>query len=116
MGCNRIRARKGYGFREVLSGEILAARSLLVSSQAELSDLLGEALVGLEGIPVKGVISDGQLAVRQTVAQVLPGVPHQLCQFHYLREAGRPIWEADRHAEEDLRKRVRGIRAIERQV
>ncbi|HYQ91851.1 MAG TPA: ISNCY family transposase, partial [Candidatus Competibacteraceae bacterium] len=101
--------------REVLSGEILAARSLLVSSQAELSDLLREALVGLEGIPVKGVISDGQLAVRQAVAQVLPGIPHQLCQFHYLREAGRPIWEADRHAEKALRKRVRGIRTIERQ-
>src|SRR5512143_2347482 len=67
--------------REVLSGEMLAARSLLVSSQAELSDLLREAWVGLEGIPVKGVISDGQLAVRQAVAQVLPGVPHQLCSF-----------------------------------
>jgi hypothetical protein len=63
--------------RDVWSGEILAARSLLVSSQAELSGLLREAVVGLEGIPVKGVISDGQLAVRQAVAQVLPGVPHQ---------------------------------------
>ena len=102
--------------REVLSGEILLARSLLVSGQAELSGLLREALVGLEGVPVKGVISDGQLAVRQAVATVLPGVPHQLCQFHYLREAGRPIWEADRHAQKELRKRVRGVRAIERQV
>jgi hypothetical protein len=63
--------------RDVWSGEILAARSLLVSSQAELSGLLREAVVGLEGIPVKGVISDGQLAVRQAVAQVLPEVPHQ---------------------------------------
>ena len=102
--------------REVLSGEILLVRSLLVSGQEELSGLLREALVGLEGVPVKGVISDGQLAVRQAVAQVLPGVPHQLCQFHYLREAGRPIWEADRHAQKELRKRVRGIRALERQV
>lgn len=46
--------------REVLSGEILAARSLLVSGQEDLSSLLREALVGLEGVPVKGVISDGQ--------------------------------------------------------
>jgi predicted methyltransferase MtxX (methanogen marker protein 4) len=100
----------------VLSGEILIARSLLASGQEELSGLLREALVGLEGLPVKGVISDGQLAVRQAVAQVLPGVPHQLCQFHYLREAGRPMWEADRHAQKELRKRVRGVRVIERQV
>ena len=102
--------------REVLSGEILLARSLLVSGREELSGLLREALVGLEEIPIKGVISDGQPAVRQAVATNLPGVPHQLCQFHYLREAGRPIWEADRHAQKELRKRVRGIRAIEHQV
>jgi hypothetical protein len=73
-------------------------------------------LTGLEGIPVRGVISDGQMAVRQAVAEVLPTVPHQLCQFHYLREAGRPIWEADRHAQTELRKRVRGVRLIERQA
>src|SRR5512135_1189880 len=102
--------------REVLSGEILIARSLLVSGREELSGLLREALVGLEGIPIQGVISDGQHAVRQAVATLLPGVPHQLCQFHYLREAGRPSWEADRHAQKELRKRVRDVRAIERQV
>ena len=37
--------------REVLSGEILIARSLLVSGREELSGLLREALVELEGIP-----------------------------------------------------------------
>ena len=44
----------------------------------------------------------------------LPGVPHQLCQFHYLREAAHPIFEADRHAKKELKKRVRGIRPIQR--
>jgi hypothetical protein len=43
-------------------------------------------------------------------------VPHQLCQFHYLREAGLPIFEADRHAKKELKKRVRGVRPIERAV
>jgi hypothetical protein len=46
----------------------------------------------------------------------LTGVPHQLCHFHYLREAARPIYEADRHAKKELKKRVRGVRPIERQV
>lgn len=50
------------------------------------------------------------------MAQALPDVPHQLCQFHYLREAAQPIYEADRHAQKELKKRVRGIRGIERQV
>src|SRR5262249_12125511 len=32
----------------------------------------------------------------------------------YLREAAKPIYEADRHAKKELKKRVRGIRKIER--
>ncbi len=43
-------------------------------------------------------------------------MPHQLCHFHYLREAAKPISEADRHAKKELKKRVRGIRPIERQA
>jgi hypothetical protein len=35
---------------------------------------------------------------------------------HYLREAAKPISEADRHAKKELKKRVRGIRPIERQA
>ena len=54
--------------------------------------------------------------MRKAVASALPGVPHQLCQFHYLREAGHFIFEADRHAKKELKKQVRGIRPIERQL
>ena len=43
-------------------------------------------------------------------------MPHQLCHFHYLREAALPIFEADRHAKKELKKRVRGVRPIERKV
>jgi hypothetical protein len=102
--------------REVLSGDILLARSLLASGRDDLSALLRAAVAGLEDLPVVGIISDGQQALRQAVAEVFPAIPHQLCQFHYLREAGRPIWEADRHAQKELRKRVRGVRTIEREV
>src|SRR2546428_603473 len=63
-----------------------------------------------------GVISDGQLSIRRAVAQALPKIPHQLCPFHYLRDAAKPIYEADRHAKKELKKRVRGVRPIERQA
>ena len=62
------------------------------------------------------MVSDGQHSVRRAVRLALPGVPHQLCQFHYLREAALPIFEADRHAKKELKKRVRGVRPIERAV
>ena len=83
--------------RDCLSGEILLARSLLSATIEDLSALLREARAALP-VPITGVISDGQSTIRKAVARTLPGVPHQLCQFHYLREAARPIYEADRHA------------------
>ena len=38
--------------------------------------------------------------------QVLPQVPHQVCQYHYLKEA----------AKTKLKKYVKGVREIERSV
>jgi hypothetical protein len=108
--------------RDVRSGAVLLARSLLSATEGDLAPLLVEvrdALVGQrpeDTIPILGVISDGQHSIRKAVARALPGVPHQLCQFHYLREAARPIFEADRHAKKELKKRVRGVRPIEREL
>lgn len=48
------------------------------------------------------------------MAFVFPGVPHQLCQFHYLKDAIKPFYEADRHAKTELKKHLRGVRPIER--
>ena len=93
--------------RDVLSGEVLLARSLLSSGQDDLARLIGEVRDALK-VPIAGVISDGQHSIRKAVAAALPGVPHQLCQFHYLREAARPTYEADRHAKVLLKKEVRG--------
>jgi len=101
--------------RDCLSGEVLLARSLLSSTEDDLAGLIGEVKGGLS-VPIMGVVSDGQHSIRKAVARALPKVAHQLCHFHYLREAARPIYEADRHAKKELKKRVRGIRPIERRV
>jgi hypothetical protein len=126
--------------RDCLSGEVLLARSLLSSTEADLAGLIDQVkrdlqLVGsakrpkrrpreraakptarAAGVEVVGVVSDGQHSVRNAVAKSLPGVPHQLCHFHYLREAATPVYEMDRHAKKELKKHVRGVRPIERQV
>jgi len=99
--------------RDCLSGEILLAKSLLSSTAKDLAGLITEVRRALP-VPITGVISDGQESIRNAVKQALKGVPHQLCHFHYLREAAKPISEADRHAKKELKKRVRGIRKIER--
>jgi hypothetical protein len=99
--------------RDCLSGEVLLARGLLSATAEDLGALLAEVRDALP-VPITAAISDGQESIRKAVAQTLPGVPHQLCQFHYLREAGKPIHEADRHAKKELKKRVRGVRKLER--
>ena len=101
--------------RDLLSGEVLLARSLLSATIADLKGLLTEVRQALP-VPIKGVISDGQDTIRKAIAQALSGVPHQQCHFHYLREAAKPIYEADRHAKKELKKCVRGVRPIERQA
>src|SRR3954470_9561230 len=101
--------------RDVLSGEVLLARSLLSSTQDDLAKLIREVKNALE-VPIVGVVSEGQDSLRKAVKRALDGVPHQLCHFHYLREAAKPVYEADRHAKKELKKRVRGVRPIERKV
>ena len=101
--------------RDCISGEVLLARSLLSGREVDLVTLITTVKSQLQ-LPIEGVVSDGQQSIRNAVESALPGVPHQLCHFHYLREAARPIYEADRHAKKELKKRVRGVRPIERDV
>src|SRR5258707_5978337 len=99
--------------RDCLSGEVLLTRSLLSATIKDIAALIRAVRDGLP-VPITAVVSDGQETIRQAVARTLPGVPHQLCHFHYLREAAKPIAEADRHAKKELKKRVRGVRPLER--
>jgi hypothetical protein len=101
--------------RDCVSGEILLARPLLSEREADLVTLLKEVQDALS-VPIHGVISDGQHSIRNAVATAFPEIPHQLCHFHYLREAAKPVYEADRHAKKELKKQVRGIRPIEREA
>lgn len=102
--------------RDCCSGEVLLARSLLGATENDLVPLLSEVATTCQQlhISIAGVISDGQHSIRNAVAHALPDIPHQLCQFHYLREAAKPIADADRHAKKELKKQVRGVRPIER--
>ncbi len=72
--------------RDTLSGAVLLARSRVPSGcsarQDDLAALLREVKDALP-VPIHAVVSDAQRPIRLAVQQVLPDVPHQLCQFHY---------------------------------
>jgi hypothetical protein len=67
-------------------------------------------------VPVLGVVSDKQSSICLAIAKELPDAPHQLCQFHYLRDMAKPVCETDRKLKKQLKQKVRGIRDVERQV
>ncbi len=53
----------------------------------------------------------------QAVEQLWSDVPHQVCQFHALREASRPAFEADRALKTALRKHLqRKVKAVRKQL
>jgi len=116
MGYSQMLGMKSSGFYVTVSSlEVLLARSLLSSCEADLVSLIREVQEVVD-VPIRGVISEGQRSLRNAVRAVLPDVPHQLCHFHYLKEAAKPIYEADKHAKKELKKHLRGIRPIERAV
>lgn len=100
--------------RDVRSARVLLARNLLSSGADELEPLFEE--VKQLGVPVLGVVSDKQASLCLAVERVFPAVPHQLCHYHYLRDAAQPLCDADRAFKKQLKQKVRGLRDVERQV
>jgi hypothetical protein len=96
------------------TAETLLAKNLQSADRGSIASLLRE--IKALNIPIKGVISDGQRSIRLAVKEVFPNVPHQLCHFHFLRNIARPISEMDRALKVDLKKKVRGIKSIEKSI
>jgi hypothetical protein len=78
-----------YVLRDVLSGEILYSERVDRRDDAMLGQLLQK--VKALGVPVIGVISDKEKAIVSAVGRVLPGVPHQYCHLHFLKNIAKPM-------------------------
>ena len=107
-----------YVVREVNAKRVWFGAALLSSSTDEVRRLLvraGEWAKRL-GLPVRLWLSDKQDAFVKGIAAEFPGVPHRYCQNHFLRDLAKPTLEQDSHAKVQMRKQVRGLRAIEREV
>ena len=99
--------------RDCLSGEVLLARSLLSGRAADLAPLLREVAEAV-GVPVLGVVCDGQTSIRQAVARgaaggAAPALPVPLpARGGAAGLRGRPPRQGGAEGE------VRGVRPIER--
>src|SRR5215207_44169 len=104
--------------RELNAGRVWFAQALLSSSADEVRRLLARARAMAQslGKPVRLWLSDKQDAFVKGIAREFPGVPHRYCSNHFLRELAKPTLESDSHAKVQMRKKIRGLRAIELQV
>ena len=73
--------------RDALTGRVLAAENVTSSETALMKALL--ASVVTLGVKVLGTISDAQESELLAVQELWPDVPHQVCQFHVLRDASK---------------------------
>jgi hypothetical protein len=107
-----------YVVRELRLRRVWFAEPLLSSAASEVRRLLEQARQWADrlGLPVRLWISDKQEAFVSGIAEVFPGVPHRYGKNHFLRELAKPLWEADSKAKVAMRRKVQGLRSIEREV
>lgn len=104
-----------YIVRDALTGRTLAAENV-TSSEVEVMKQILAPVVDLS-VPVRGTISDAQDSEVKALQELWPNVPHQVCQFHVLREASRPAFEEDCKIKKEMRKNMQPkVREMRKQI
>ena len=103
-----------YLFRDTISHTNLLTQTLSNSSSDHLAALIDQ--VKAMGMPILGVVTDKQHSLVLAIDKALPGIPHQLCQFHFFRNLAQPVVEADRAMKKHIKKKLRGIAPVERSL
>lgn len=104
-----------YIVRDALTGRVLAAENVTSSETAVMKQIL--APVAELEVSVLGTISDAQESEMKALQELWPDVPHQVCQFHVLREASRPAYEEDRKIQTAMRKSMQPkVNSIRKQI
>jgi hypothetical protein len=107
-----------YVVRELRGKRVWFAEALLSSNTDEVQRLLVKAKDWAQqlGKPVELWMSDKQDAFVKGIGTEFPDTPHRYCQNHFLRDLAKPMLEQDSHAKVQMRKKVRGLRDIEKQI
>ena len=108
VSVDGIQPEKGnetvYVVRDARTGRVLAAENVTSSETAVMKALLSP--VAALDVKVLGTITDAQESELLAVEQLWPQVPHQVCQFHAVREASQPAFEAEQKVKTARRKRL----------
>jgi hypothetical protein len=123
VSVDGIQPEKGnetvYLVRDALTGRVLEALNVTSSETAVIKALLSPvvALAVERQVKVLGTITDAQESELKAVQELWPGVPHQVCQFHVLRDATQPAYAADKAVKTAMRKQLQPkVRAVRKQL
>jgi hypothetical protein len=119
VSVDGIQPEKGnetvYLVRDACTGRVLSAENVTSSETAVMKTLL--APVVALGVKVLGTITDAQESELLAVQELWPEVPHQVCQFHALRDASQGAFEADKQVKTAIRKKLQPkVRAVRKQL
>jgi hypothetical protein len=110
LSIDGVQPQKGkptlYIFRDALSGTRFHAASLWhqdTDSLVEEMKVVDKLLHELD-VPLLGIVSDDQDAIRLGVARVWPDVLHQLCHLHFLKAVQKPVYDEDSSLSKELKK------------
>src|SRR5439155_24669018 len=107
-----------YVVRELRQERVWFAEALLSSATNEIRPLIVKARDWAKRLerPVRLWMSDKQDAFGTVIKHDFPGKPHRYCGNHFLRDLAKPMLELDSHAKVQMRSKIRGLRAIEREA
>src|SRR6266436_2067308 len=107
-----------YVVRALRRKRVWCAEPLLSSATQEVQRVIALARQWAERVakPVGVWMSDKQEAFVQAIAMEFPPTPHRYCHNHLLRDVAKPVLELESQAKVKLRRKVRGLRTIERRV
>ena len=96
-----------YVVREVQTGEIIFAIFLEFSDKDSIQKQIIEPIKKMceaMNLPIIGWVVDKQLALTQAIEAVFSELPIQHCQSHFLKEARKPVREADTKMATEIKK------------
>lgn len=107
-----------YVVREATCNRVWFAEPLLSGTTAEIRKLFVRAKDLARTLRLNVVLwsSDKQDAFLKCVATEFRGVPHRYCENHFFRDLAKPVLDLDRTAKTKMRAKIRGLRALEREI
>lgn len=95
-------------FTDVISNRVLAI-DILDSADGEVLHDIVARIEQVFGVPIIGFISDKQNSIVKMHDKYYSDIPHQYCQFHFLRNLWKHVEKRDDHVNKELRKMVNNL-------